>query len=146
MDIRDPESEGSNRMAAQDRWLLIVHPTVDVLSHAVGALEVLGHRLAVTPRAAEALILAHRRAPDVLVCSMELKDMGSLEFIEQFKKICPETPIIALAEAPSVGMFREVVSAGGQDLLPSRCEEQALLWSVCRSMEKEEEFAGHWAS
>lgn len=133
-------------MSERMPFILILHPSREVLTHLVRSLVVLGHRIATTSESSEALIMSRHRAPDVFFVGLELEDRDSFELIEEFRSICPDTPVVALTPTPDVGTYMDVLSAGADDLLPDRCEEQALLWAVCRSIEIPRETSARWAS
>jgi DNA-binding NtrC family response regulator len=93
----------------------------------LGALEAPGRRLLVCTTAREALAVLAREELDVIVASLDTVDLPGPRIVEALRAQSPSTPILAVAERPTIAEAVAAVRAGAADYLDGGAEGYAEL-------------------
>jgi two-component system response regulator NreC len=78
----------------------------------------------------EAVEMARRLAPDVLVMDVTMPDLNGIEATRQIMKVLPKTCIVALSMQKEAVYVREMLRAGAKGYLLKDCSEQDFLAAV----------------
>jgi len=98
------------------RMLLEHQPDIDIVGEA--------------STGAEALELAAREQPDVIVMDITLPDISGIEATRQIKRSQPETAIVALTIHEDEQYFFEMLQAGAAGYVPKRAAPEDLISAI----------------
>ncbi len=101
---------------------------------ALGALEAPGRRLLVCTTMREALALLAREELDVIVASLDTAELPGLHIVEALRAQSPSTPIVAVAERPTIAEAVAAVRAGAADYLAADVEGHLLAAAIGRAV------------
>lgn len=78
----------------------------------------------------EALALASRAEPDIVLLDVSMPDIGGAEAAERIRAACPEVRIIALTRHADAGYVRRMMSAGASGYVLKRTAGEALINAI----------------
>jgi CheY-like chemotaxis protein len=90
------QTVGPSRQVLRDRRILVVEDHADARDLVVAVLESAGALVISTSTAQDALTCARKAEPDVLISDLGLPGEDGYALLDEFRKICPDVPAIAL--------------------------------------------------
>src|SRR6266508_3964162 len=86
----------------------------------------------------EAVSLAKKSEPDVVVIAIEEPIIRALQTVEAMVDLLPQSPIIGYSSIKDAGAMRKAMVAGVKDYLPGPVKEEELISSIHTAMAQEE--------
>ncbi len=125
----------SEAVAPRLREAVLVIDPEDVAARGTrAALDAPGRRLHACPTAREGLALADEVEPDVIVAALDTTDLPGLRLVEALRARAPGTPVIAVADRPTVEGAVAALRAGAVDYLGRPLRPDALAEAVARAL------------
>ncbi len=94
-----------------------------------------GYEVAGYPSAVEALEVARREPPDLVVTDLKLPRMSGLEALDELKRIAPETPVIVITAHATVQTAVDAMKRGAYDYITKPFEPAEIEVLVKRALE-----------
>jgi two-component system nitrogen regulation response regulator GlnG len=95
-----------------------------------------GHSVAVAASAEQALALASRRAPDVIVLDVRLPGMDGLSALPQLRQLAPDAAVIVITAFGSLPTAVQAVEGGAFDYLAKPFDLAQALDAVARALRR----------
>jgi DNA-binding NtrC family response regulator len=86
--------------------------------------------------AAEAMQAAQAAPPDLLLLDLNLPVTDGIAFLHEFRRICPETPVVIITGFGSLEAARSAIRLGVSDFLSKPCDLGQLEQAIDRARRK----------
>ncbi|MEE3717239.1 PAS domain S-box protein [Tumidithrix elongata RA019] len=107
-------------------------------------LSIFGYQIVVANNGLEAVDIARKSKPDIILMDIQMPEMNGLEAIAEIRKIseCLDVPIIALTALAMVGDREKCLEAGANDYLSKPVKLKQLLVSVQKLLAAKSDSSG----
>lgn len=95
-----------------------------------------GHRVTVTTRPEEALLLVRKHQPDILVTDLRMEGMDGVSLLKKSREVSPGTDVIMMTAYASVDTAIAAMREGAYDYITKPFQTEELLLLVSRLVEK----------
>lgn len=79
---------------------------------------------------AEALEAVRREPWDIVLLDINMPGRGGLEVLEEFRQVCPKTPVLVVSAFPEADYAMRAIKLGAAGYLNKRCASDELLGAI----------------
>ena len=131
------DHKDSREQVAPARQTVLIVDDAELYAHqAKSALREEGRSLHLAASAREGLSVLHELLPDLILVSMDLRDLPGSRAIDVFMEHTPGVPVLALSQNPNVDQAVEAVRHGAVDYLASPIQAEQLVRAATRALQE----------
>ena len=106
--------------------VLVVDHEADTAEYCISALKEAGYAVRAASSAVEALELMRERPADLVLTEMAMPGMDGMQLLANLKEMYPDTCVVVMSSAGTIGDAMEAMRRGAADFLPVPFEARAL--------------------
>jgi response regulator RpfG family c-di-GMP phosphodiesterase len=110
--------------------ILVVNHETDTAEHCISVLKEAGYAVRAASSAVEALELMRERAADLVLTAMAMPRMDGMQLLANLKEMYPDTCVVVMSSAGTIGDAMEAMRRGAADFLPMPFEPRSLLRTI----------------
>ncbi|HVR87567.1 MAG TPA: response regulator [Planctomycetota bacterium] len=125
-------------MLTQQPLILVVDDESDSLAYLFDLLHNEGYRVIPTSSPLDALELAAKRKPGLIISDLRMPDLDGMELLDRVKEISPKSRVILLTAYGDRDIDQDVIRRGGDAMLLKPSSNDEILKTVRKALEEVE--------